>query len=76
MLIGFADNEDAHQKHHDEEDPHEESVHDLGHLLPLGAFDTVGPLLSKAVGDVLDVPHDLVVVGTGTGVGDGLLWVV
>lgn len=55
----LGDDEDAHEEDHDEEDPHEEPVHHLGNLLPLGYLHARSPLLSEAVGDVLDVLHHL-----------------
>lgn len=55
----LADDQDAHEENHDEENPHEEPVHHLGDLLPLGPFGAGGPLLSEAVGDVLHVAHQL-----------------
>lgn len=55
----LGDDEDAHEKDHDEEDPHEESVHHLGDLLPLCHLDTRCSLLTEAVGDVLNVLHHL-----------------
>lgn len=56
---GLGDDEDAHEKHHEEKDPHEEPIHHLGNLLPFCHLDTRGSLLSEAVGDVLDVLHQL-----------------
>lgn len=55
----LGDDEDAHQKDHDKEDPHEKPIHNLGNLLPLCYLETSSPLLAEAVGDVLDVLHHL-----------------
>ena len=60
MMSGcLGDDEDAHEEHHDEEDPHEKPIHHLGDLLPLCRLDTSRSLLAEAVGDVLDVLHHL-----------------
>lgn len=56
---GLGNNEDAHEEDHNEEDPHEKPVHHLGNLLPLGYLGTCGSLVTKAVGNVLDVLHHL-----------------
>lgn len=55
--FSLANNEDAHEKNHDEENPHEESVHHLGYLLPFSHLGTRGPLLSKTVRDVFHVAN-------------------
>ena len=57
----LPNDEDAHEENHDEEDPHEESIHHLSDLLPFCPFGACGPLLSETVGDVFDVAHQLVV---------------
>lgn len=55
----LGDDEDTHEEHHDEEDPHEKPIHHLGDLLPLCCLDTSCSLLAEAVGDELDVLHHL-----------------
>lgn len=55
----LGDDEDAHEEDHDEEDPHEKSIHHLGNLLPLSCLDTSSSLLAEAVCDVLDVLYHL-----------------
>ena len=55
----LGNDEDAHEEDHDKEDPHEKSIHHLGHLLPLCCLDASGPLFAKTVGDELDVLHHL-----------------
>ncbi len=55
----FPDDEDAHDEDHDEEYPHEDSVHDLGHLLPFGYFQARGLLLAEAVCDIFHIPDQL-----------------
>lgn len=55
----FPDNEDTHEEDHDEEYPHEESVHHLGDLLPFSHFQARRLLLAEAVRDIFDVPDQL-----------------
>lgn len=55
----LGDDKDAHQKDHDEEDPHEKPIHNLGNLLPLCYLNTRSSLLAETVGDVLDVLYHL-----------------
>lgn len=54
---GLADDEYAHEENHDKEDPHEESVHHFSYLLPLCTFGACGSLLSKTVGNILNIAH-------------------
>lgn len=60
-LLGrcVANDEDAHEENHDEEDPHEKSVHHLSDLLPFCPFSACGPLLSETVGDIFNIAHQL-----------------
>lgn len=55
----LGDDEDAHEEDHEEKYPHEEPVHHLGNLLPFCYLDTCRSLLPEAVGNVLDVLHQL-----------------
>lgn len=55
----FPDDEDAHEEDHDEEYPHEDSVHDLGDLLPFGHFQARGLLLAEAACDIFNIPDQL-----------------
>lgn len=55
----LPNDEDAHEENHDEEDPHEESVHHLSDLLPFCPFGACGPLLSETVGNIFDIANQL-----------------
>lgn len=55
----LGNDEDAHEKNHEEKDPHKKSIHHLGNLLPLCYLNTCCSLLTEAVGNVLDVLHHL-----------------
>lgn len=67
MVSGrLGHDENAHEKHHDEEDPHEEPVHYLGNFLPLCSFGLVRPLLAEAVCDIVDVAHHFLMLATQT----------
>lgn len=65
-LICSCDDQDSHHEHHNEKNPHEESVYDFCNLLPLTPLGVGGLMVFEALGNVLNIPRQHLVPSTVT----------
>lgn len=62
VSYGFPHYEQAHEENHNEKQPHEESIQNLGNLFPLSRSSRRSSLIAVTVCDILDIPHEMLLL--------------